>query len=84
MVVGWVRGALEGNNERLLNIEIPLLLPLNLHESGDHSPINIGSFQRAGRQILVWRSRLWSAPELQYGWFTEIWRVIVFAVSMVY
>ena len=34
-------------------------------------PINIGSFQRAGRQILVWRSRLWSAPELQYGWFTN-------------
>ena len=34
-------------------------------------PINIGSFQRAGRQILVWRSRLWSAPELQYGWLTN-------------
>ena len=34
-------------------------------------PMKMGSFQRAGLQIFVWRSRLWSAPELQYGWFTN-------------
>ena len=40
-------------------------------DDDDDLPIKMGSFQSAGLQILVCRSRLWSEPELQYGWFTN-------------
>ena len=47
-------------------------------------PIKMGSFHNAGLQILVCRSRLWSAPELQYGWFTNstLMRIIMIIIMI--
>ena len=46
-------------------------------------PIKIGSFHNAGLQIFVCLSRLWSAPELQYGWFTNSTVNMIMMVIMI-